>query len=171
MRAGSWKMLTLTLELSSGYSVRASRTCLNLPYLRKQSVWWNLLSWFHLWLLFSWFRVRLKPVRVFGRALLSLRTEPTNFWDLVFRWIQWGRPGVPQTRLKKIVTGTSALSSGSIKDLHRRDTFISKTVFWLVGNKESGPKGPGFALPPEGASILFPPCGSLLEWWSAGVME
>ena len=29
--------------------------------------------------------------------------------------------------------------------------------------KESGPKGPGFELPPEGASILFPPFGSRLE--------
>ena len=29
--------------------------------------------------------------------------------------------------------------------------------------KESGPKGPGFGLPPEGASMVFPPCGSLLE--------
>ena len=33
-------------------------------------------------------------------------------------------------------------------------------------SKESGPKGPGFGLPPEGASMVFPPCGSLLEWWS-----
>ncbi len=42
-----------------------------------------------------------------------------------------------------------------------------------MGNrsKESGPKGPGFGLPPEGAPILFPLCGSLLEWWSGGVME
>ena len=30
-------------------------------------------------------------------------------------------------------------------------------------SKESGPKGPGFGLPPEGASIVFAPCGSLLE--------
>jgi hypothetical protein len=30
-------------------------------------------------------------------------------------------------------------------------------------NKESGPKGPGFGLPPEGASMVFPRCGSLLE--------
>jgi len=38
-------------------------------------------------------------------------------------------------------------------------------------SKESGPKGPGFALPPEGASMVFPLCGSLLEWWSNGVMK
>ena len=30
-------------------------------------------------------------------------------------------------------------------------------------SKELELKGPGFGLPPEGASILFPPCGSLLE--------
>jgi hypothetical protein len=30
-------------------------------------------------------------------------------------------------------------------------------------SEESGPEGPGFGLPPEGASILLPPCGSLLE--------
>jgi hypothetical protein len=36
-------------------------------------------------------------------------------------------------------------------------------VFWLVGSKESGPKGPGFGLPPEEASILLPPYGSLLK--------
>jgi hypothetical protein len=29
--------------------------------------------------------------------------------------------------------------------------------------KQSGPKGPGFGLPPKGASMVFPPCGSLLE--------
>jgi hypothetical protein len=34
------------------------------------------------------------------------------------------------------------------------------------GSKESGPKGPGFGLPPEGAPILFPPCSSRLEWWN-----
>jgi len=38
-------------------------------------------------------------------------------------------------------------------------------------NEKSGPKGLGLGLPPDGTSILFPPCGSLLEWWSNGVME
>jgi hypothetical protein len=47
-------------------------------------------------------------------------------------------------RIKKIKSLPEALISGTI-------------------NKESGPKGPGFALPPEGARILFPTCGSLLE--------
>jgi len=28
---------------------------------------------------------------------------------------------------------------------------------WQRRSKESGPKGPGFALPPEGTSILIPP--------------
>jgi hypothetical protein len=37
---------------------------------------------------------------------------------------------------------------------------------WFQTSKESGPKEPGFGPPPERASILFPPCGSLLEWWS-----
>ena len=36
-------------------------------------------------------------------------------------------------------------------------------ITWFQTSKESGPKGPGFGLPPEGASILFPPCGSRLE--------
>ena len=37
-------------------------------------------------------------------------------------------------------------------------------INWLrQKDKESGPKGPGFELPPEGAPILFPPYGSLLE--------
>jgi hypothetical protein len=38
-------------------------------------------------------------------------------------------------------------------------------------SKEFGPTGLSFGLPPEGDSILFPPCGSLLEWWSIGVMK
>jgi hypothetical protein len=36
----------------------------------------------------------------------------------------------------------------------------------VKGNKESGPKGPDFGLPPEGASIVFP-----LLRQSAGVMK
>jgi hypothetical protein len=41
----------------------------------------------------------------------------------------------------------------------------------LYASKESGPKGPGFGLRPEGASRVFSSCGSLLEWWSNGVMK
>ncbi len=44
-------------------------------------------------------------------------------------------------------------------------------ITWFQTSKESGPKGPGLGLPPERTSILFPPCGSLLEWWSNGVYE
>jgi len=40
-----------------------------------------------------------------------------------------------------------------------------------VLSKESGSKGPGFGLPPEGTTIVFPPCGSLLEWWSNGALR
>jgi hypothetical protein len=40
---------------------------------------------------------------------------------------------------------------------------------WYDSRKRT--KGPGFALPPEGASIVFTPSGSLLEWWSNGVMK
>ncbi|UCF02805.1 MAG: hypothetical protein JSV14_03905 [Deltaproteobacteria bacterium] len=38
--------------------------------------------------------------------------------------------------------------------------------------KESGPKGPGFGLPPEGASMVFPrlrQCAGVMEWWSNGI--
>jgi hypothetical protein len=38
-------------------------------------------------------------------------------------------------------------------------------------NKESGPKGRDFELSPEGVSILFPPCGSRLEWWSSLILD
>ena len=45
--------------------------------------------------------------------------------------------------------------------------------FWKrkEASKESGPKGPGFRLPPEGASMVFPrlrQCAGVMEWWSNG---
>ena len=49
--------------------------------------------------------------------------------------------------------------------------FLFAETVIILSNKESGLKGPGFGLPSEGASILFPPCGSLLERWSGGVMK
>ncbi len=61
------------------------------------------------------------------------------------------------------------------------------SVFWLLLNlghfsvvpficlnKESRPKGPGFGLPPEGASIVFPllrQSAGVMDWWSNGVMK
>jgi hypothetical protein len=44
--------------------------------------------------------------------------------------------------------------------------FLFLKAMIILSNKESGLKVPGFGLPSEWASILFPPCGSLLEWWS-----
>ena len=41
---------------------------------------------------------------------------------------------------------------------------------WL-SSKEPGHKGNGSGHPPEGASMVFLSCGSLLEWWSNGVYE
>ena len=41
--------------------------------------------------------------------------------------------------------------------------WVTCECFPVLGNKESEPKGPGFELPPQGASMVFPSCDRLLE--------
>jgi hypothetical protein len=49
------------------------------------------------------------------------------------------------------------------------DADASALLLRLLVNKESGPEGPGFGLPPEGDSMVFPllrQSTGVMEWWS-----